>query len=257
MPPAARLGINCSEALSGIVFEAGPSLSVYAAYGEGFRANIGADARGEVFDPETTRSGEIGAKLGALGGRLTGTVAAFEFGKSNMLAADPVNPGFSLPVGAARSRGLEVDLDGRLPGKLTLLFSYAYVDAEARRDVRDPDFGLAIRAGDPLINIPKHSLSLQLARDVAVEDTSLRIGSGVQHVGKRLGEAATSFHLPNHTLVRLFATWDVTDRLELSGQVTNLFDDTWYANSYSRLWVQPGTPRAATVTLRYAFGAQD
>lgn len=241
---------------AGIVFEASPAVSLYAAYGEGFRANIGADARGQIFDPETTRSAEIGAKLSLFDGALEGTLAAFELKKRNVLAADPANPGFSLPIGAARSRGVELDLQGKLPAELILWFSYAYVDAEARRDVADPDFGLAIRAGDPLINIPKHSLNIQLARRFDLGGTGLTLGGGVQHVGRRLGEAATTFFLPSHTLARLFVSAELGDRLELFGEVTNLFDETWYSNSFSRLWVQPGAPRAATATLRYSFGGR-
>jgi len=238
---------------AGIVFEASDAVSVYAAYGEGFRANIGADIAGQVFDPETTKSAEIGAKLSLLNGRVTGTVAAFELKKNNVLAADPNNPGFSQSIGAARSRGFEVDLNGRLPGDFDLWLSYAYVDAEARRDVGDVDFGLAIRAGDPLINIPKHSLNVQLAKTLALGETSLTLGGGVQHVGERLGQAATTFFLPDYTLARLFASWRVNDRVELFGEVTNLFDQNFYPNSFSTLWVQPGQPRAASVRLSYSF----
>jgi iron complex outermembrane receptor protein len=35
--------------------------------------------------------------------------------------------------------------------------------------------------------------------------------------------------------------------------VTNLFDEHWYANSYSPLWVQPGAPRTGTIGLRARF----
>lgn len=241
---------------AGIVYDATPAIALYAAYGEGFRPNLGADVRGQLFDPETTRSAEIGTKLSLFDGRLTGTLAAFSLTKRNVLAADPGNPGFSLPVGAARSRGVELDLEGRLPGDLTLWFSYAFVDAEARRDVADPDFGLAIRAGDPLINIPRHNLNVQLARRFDLGGTPLDLGAGVQHVGRRLGEAGVDFFLPAHTLVRLFATARLSERLELFGEVTNLFNERWYANSFSQLWVQPGMPRAGAVTLRYAFGGR-
>jgi iron complex outermembrane receptor protein len=241
---------------AGIVYDATPVVALYAAYGEGFRPNLGADVRGQLFDPETTRSAEIGTKLSLFDGRLTGTLAAFSLSKRNVLAADPGNPGFSLPVGAARSRGVELDLEGRLPGDLTLWFSYAFVDAEARRDVADPDFGLAIRAGDPLINIPRHNLNVQLARRFDLGGTPLDLGAGVQHVGRRLGEAGVDFFLPAHTLVRLFATARLSERLELFGEVTNLFNERWYANSFSQLWVQPGMPRAGAVTLRYAFGGR-
>lgn len=241
---------------AGIVYEASTAVSLYAAYGEGFRANIGATASGRIFDPETTRSAEVGLKLSLFDGGLDGTVALFTLAKRNVLAADPANPGFSIPIGRARSRGVEIDLQGRLPGDVSLWFSYAYVDAEARRAVADPDFSRAINVGDPLINIPKHSLNVQLARRFAIGETGLTLGGGVQHVGRRLGEVGTSFFLPAHTLGRLFATVEIADRVELFGEITNLFGETWYANSYSQLWVQPGAPRAASVALRYRFGGR-
>jgi len=248
---ANRRSSNRFSPQAGIVFEASGAVSLYAAHGQGFRANIGADVNGRVFDPETTKSAEIGAKLSFAG--LTGTVSLFELKKTNVLAADPANPGFSLPIGAARSRGAEVELTGKLPGDVDLWFSYAYVNAEARRDVLDPDFALAIRAGDPLINIPKHSLNVQLAKSFAVGSGEVTVGGGVQHVGERLGEAATTFLLPDYSLARLFARWRLNERVELFGEVTNLFDETYYANSFSTLWVQPGQPRATSVRLSYSF----
>lgn len=237
---------------AGIVWEASPALSLYAAYGEGFRSNLGADAAGQLFDPEVSRSIELGAKFD-LAEKLTGTVAVFDLTKSNVLAADAANPGFSLPIGKAGSRGLEVDLTGELPGGVELLLSYAFVDAEARADVLDPNFSLQINRGDRLINIPKHSFNMQLAREFTLGDSTLRLGSGVQHVGKRLGETATAFELPSYTLVRAFASWRPSDHLEVFGEVRNLLNEQWYANSFANLWVQPGAPRTASVGVRVGF----
>jgi len=45
----------------------------------------------------------------------------------------------------------------------------------------------------------------------------------------------------------------VTERVEVSAFLDNALDETWYANSYSRLWLQPGAPRTASVGLRYRF----
>ncbi|MCL6250579.1 TonB-dependent siderophore receptor [Altererythrobacter sp. KTW20L] len=236
---------------AGIVWEAAPALSLYAAYGEGFRSNLGADAAGQLFDPEISRSMEVGAKFD-LADRLTGTVALFDLTKSNVLASDPANPGFALPIGKAGSRGFEVDVNGEIGG-VEVLLSYAYVDAEARADVLDPNFSLQINRGDRLINIPRHSLNLQLAREFMLGDSTLRLGSGVQHVGKRLGETATTFDLPAYTLVRAFASWQPSENLELFGEVRNLFNEEWYANSFASLWVQPGAPRTASIGIRAGF----
>ena len=237
----------------GLVWSAVPSLSLFAAYGEGFRSNIGATAKGEIFEPETSRSFEAGLRFTLLDGDLTGTLAYFDLRKSQVLAADPANPGFSLPIGKAGSQGVEFDLNGRLPGGVEALLSYAYVEAEARSDVLDPNFSLQIRKGDRLINIPAHTANAQLARDFDVGGTEVRLGAGVQYVGERLGETGTRFELPAYTLGRLFGSWRATDRVEVFGEVQNLFDETYYTNSFATLWVQPGTPRTGSVGVRLRF----
>lgn len=238
---------------AGIVYRLSDPLTLYAAYGEGFRANIGTDVRGTIFDPETSRSTEVGIKLSTLGGRLNGTVALFQLDKENVLASDTANPGFSVAVGKARSRGVELDLTGRLPGDVDLLLSYAYIDAQARSSVLDPNFSFQIRPGDPLINIPDHNLNLQATKRFAVAGRSTMIGAGVHYVGERSGETGTGFTLPSHTLFRMFGDMALTDRTTLFVSIQNLFDDHWYANSYSPLWVQPGAPRTAAIGLRTRF----
>ncbi|MEE4450822.1 TonB-dependent siderophore receptor [Novosphingobium resinovorum] len=238
---------------AGMVYRLSDPLTVYAAYGQGFRANVGTDVNGVIFDPETSESIEAGLKLTLLGGALNGTLAAFQLTKANVLATDPNSPGYSLAIGKARSRGVEFDLNGRLPGGIDVLLSYAYVDAEARSSMKDPNYQLQISPGDPLINIPRHNLNLQLSRAFAIGRRKAQIGAGMQHVGKRSGETGTGFMLPSHTLFRLFGKVEVLEQLELFGSVTNLFDEHWYANSYSPLWVQPGTPRSGTVGLRARF----
>jgi iron complex outermembrane receptor protein len=235
------------------VVEASSSLSLYAAYGEGFRSNIGADAAGRIFDPEVSKSFETGAKFSLLDNALTGTLSLFALRKSNVLAADPANPGFSVPIGKAGSKGVELDLAGKLPGKVAFMLSYAFVDAEARANVLDPNFALSVRKGDRLINIPRHSLNAQISKGIAIGDRELRLGSGMQHVGRRLGETATTFTLPAYTLVRLFANVQLTSNVEITGEVKNLFNETYYTNSFAAFWVQPGSPRTASVGVRFRF----
>ena len=238
---------------AGIVYELAKPVSVYAAYGEGFRANIGTDVTGAIFDPETSRSKEVGIKMSALAGKLNGTLAVFQLDKTNVLASDTGNPGFSVAIGKARSRGVELDVNGRLPGNVDVLLSYAYIDAEARSTLLEPNFNFQIRPGDPLVNIPRHNINVQAAKRFAVAGRTVQIGGGVQHVGERSGETGTAFTLPAHTLVRVFGDVELRNGITLFGAIQNLFDAQWYANSYSPLWVQPGTPRTATVGLRANF----
>jgi iron complex outermembrane receptor protein len=237
----------------GLVYEPIKAVSFYASYGKGFRPNTGQDAHGVAFAPETTKSYEIGTKFETPDKNLSGTIAFFKTDKTNVLTADPVNAGFSLAVGAAQSKGAEVDVTARLPLSLRVTVSYAYVDAFISKSLLDPDFARPLAAGSPLINVPAHSGNLLLFRDFALGDRMLSLGGGVNYVDKRLGETGTTFFLPSYTLVKLFGTFEVTEKLKVSAEVNNLFDKVYYPNSYAQLWVNPGTPRTWSVRGVYSF----
>ncbi|AEG47855.1 TonB-dependent siderophore receptor [Sphingobium chlorophenolicum L-1] len=232
---------------AGIVWKLSEPINLYAAYGEGFRPNTGASVSGDTFDPETSRSIELGAKLSA--GGMTATASLFELRKANILTSDIANPGFSIAVGKVRSRGAELELSGRLPGAIDVLLSYTYLDAEVISGTRNVN-GVAISPGDRLLNVPKHTLSAQASRAFPVAGCELKLGGAVLHVSSRLGEVGTTFELPAYTTVRLFGSYALTENIEASIVVSNLFDTTYFVNSYARLWVQPGAPRTALATLK-------
>jgi iron complex outermembrane receptor protein len=238
---------------AGIIFEPTQDLTFYAAYAKGFRPNSGFDFNRNPFEPEKTKSAEVGVKFQAFDGKLQGTLAAFKMTKTNVITADPVNQGFSVAIGKARSKGIELETSGELPGAVRFMFSYAYTKAESASDVREPDFGKLVAAGDPLLNIPKHNVNLLVFKDFKVNDRKLTLGGNVKHVSKRLGETGTTFFLPSYTIVRLNASYEINDHLEVSAQVNNLFDKKYYPASYATLWVLAGEPRTyqARITYRY------
>ncbi len=242
-----------SSPQAGVVYEITPSLSAYAAYGENFRPLSGAAFDGSPFEPNQSRSAEVGVKFDLLDGALSATASVFRLTQDNLLVADPVNAGFSIAAGEASSRGVEFDLSGQPAEGLTVWLSYAWIDAQLDNDVLDFNFALPLREGDRLLNIPEHALSVQVAKDLVALGRPLRIGGGVQYVGDRLGEAGTTFELPSYTVARAFAAWDVTEAITLGAEIDNLFDETYYANSFSQLWVRPGEPRAWRLTANWRF----
>ena len=237
----------------GAVWRATPSVSLYATYGENFRPLSGADFAGNAFNPNLSESLEAGIKYATADGRMSVTASVFSIQQGNILVADPVNAGFTLAAGEAQSRGFEFDFNGEIVEGLNLWVSYAYVDAEVENAVADPDFGKLIPPGDGLLNIPDHTLNVQLAYSTQIAQRDVRVGGGVLHVSDRLGEVGTTFELPDYTLARVFAEAELTEGVRLRLDIDNLFDTTWYSNSISQLWVQPGTPRNARVTASFAF----
>ena len=235
----------------GVVYRAGDALSLYATYGENFRPLSGADAQGNGFEPNQSTSVEAGAKF-SLGG-IDGTVAVFQVKQKNILVAADASAATQLAIGKARSQGLEIDLQGEITKDLSLWASYAYVDAKTSNTFNDPNFGVAVPAGSRLLNVPKHTLSLQLVNSMAVAGRGLQFGGGLLYVGQRSGEFTTNFKLPAYTVARAFAAYGLTKSTTLRLDVDNLFSETYYTNSFSALWVQPGTPRSARVSAAFKF----
>jgi iron complex outermembrane recepter protein len=238
---------------AGLTFKLSDAISLYTAFARGFRPNTGFDAQRNPFAPEETKSAEVGLKFQLLDGEVTGNIAAFKMTKTNVLTADPVNAGQSIAIGGAESKGIEFDLSGRLPGRITVMLSFAHTDAVSSSNVLDPDFGRVVASGDPLLNIPKTNASLLVLKDFDIDGRKLTVGGGVKHVSRRLGETGTTFFLPGYTLLRLQAAYEVMRNLSLTAEVTNLTDKVYYPASFAALWVYPGAPRQFQVRAIYKF----
>jgi iron complex outermembrane receptor protein len=251
-----RQTVTAFSPQGGVVVQPTDTISLYASYGKGFRPNSGQDFFGRTFEPERSKSYEVGAKYTSPDQRITASVALYDMRKTNILTADP-NPehsGFVLAVGSARSKGVEFDLNAKLPYDFNLMVAYAYTDAYWTSAVRDADFSQQILAGDPLLNVAKNSGNVMLTKDFAIGgERTATLGAGVQYIGKRLGETATQYYLPDVTLVRVIGSVDVADNITVSGNVDNLFNKRWFANSYSALWTFPGSPRSFSVRAQYRF----
>ena len=246
----------------GAVYLVTEGFSIYASYGEGFRQQTGSDFEGNQFAPNITESAEFGFKadLSAYFDDVSGiiTLTAFQVDQSNILVNDDrpeaVAAGFfSFTAGEARSRGVELDASVFTDNGFSFWFSYAYTDAEFRNSNPDADFGARIDVGDPLINSPKHQLSIQASKAFNIQNLPVQAGGGMQHTGKRLGWTGFDFFLPSFTTFRAFAQVEPVDGLAIRLDVDNIFNETFYTNSFADVWVEPGAPRRFRLTASYAF----
>jgi iron complex outermembrane receptor protein len=237
----------------GLVVQAKPTLVLYATYGENFRPLSGTDARGAGFEPNQSSSIEGGAKFSLNDGAIDANLALFKVEQRNILVVDDPSALTLAAIGKARSHGLELDLSGELAQGLNLWASYAYVDAKTANAFNDPNFGAPVPQGTPLLNVPKHSLSLQLVKSMQLRGNGLQLGGGLVHVGRRSGEFITGFELPSYTVARGFVGYEVSKSTTLRLDVDNLFDRSYYTSSFSTLWVQPGAPRNARLSAAFKF----
>ncbi|MBB3861553.1 iron complex outermembrane receptor protein [Novosphingobium hassiacum] len=238
---------------AGALYQVTDVISIYGGYGQGFRPNSGVNAAGSPFAPEYSKSYEIGARFAAPGDAVSGSISAYSMKKNNILTADPANAGFSIAGGEAKSKGIEVDFNAKLPGDISILANYAYTDAYWTTTSSDKDFGFLILPGDRLINIPKHAANLIVSKGFLIGENRATFGAGMNYTGKRLGETASTFELPGFVTARLLASLELSDGVKITGDVTNLFDKQYYAASYSQYWINPGAPRMFTVKATFSF----
>ena len=111
----------------GAVFELLPGVSAFADYSQGYRG-VGFFNTGGAPKPEEAEQTEGGLKL-ALPSGLSSTLSFFTITRRNVVSLLPGNPVLSQQVGEQRSQGFDIDLTWQpLPG-LSMLASYAHVDA--------------------------------------------------------------------------------------------------------------------------------
>lgn len=238
----------------GLVFEANENITLYSSYAEGFRPNSGSDVDGVAFDPEESKSYEVGMKWSTPDNTFNGTLAIYKSEKSNVLSADPVNAGFSAALGEAESKGIELDIAANLNEDTTLTLAYAYTDAYTSNDIINYDWGVEILAGSPLINVAKNTGNVTLRHFFAVDGKDADVGVSVNYVGERLGETIDpNYILPSYTVVRAFGSVRLSNELKVMFDVDNLFDKEYYASSYSALWTMPGSPLTYRVSFKYQF----
>lgn len=243
-----RQSPSATSPRAAITWAPSEALSAYASWGRSFRYNQGADATGGAFAPEEGEAWEAGVKW-RLGQAFSGTASVYRIEKENILVNDPANAGFSIPVGAARSQGAELEATLILPAGVSATAVYAYTDTEITRDTR------AGLVGSALSNVPLHSAAVYANwRSNGDEPGSVSLGGGVVYVGERAGDDANSgFKLPGYTTVRANLGYQMSRAISLHLDVENLADAYYLESSYSNVWITPGAPRSVTFRVRAAF----
>ncbi len=184
--------------------------------------------------PEESLSREIGADLGFAGGRGTLGVTLFRDDVDNLIqgaGATSVNV-----AGTSRRQGVELALGYALTPGVDLGLDYTYTEAKAAD-------------GTPLTRRPRHEIGVHATAQTFGGRGS--VSADLRHVaGSHDAEWWTGSwtpavtELPEFTTVNLAARYQLTDQLELTGRVVNLFDA-----DYSESWGYYGQERTAYLGL--------
>ncbi|WP_099268326.1 TonB-dependent siderophore receptor [Pseudomonas sp. ICMP 561] len=236
----------------GVVYQPTEALSLYGNYSESFVPNETVSDDNKTFDPEEGRSYEVGLKYNP-SDRLNVNVAVFDIVKKNVVT--PVTVGTITTnelTGKAGSRGLELDVTGKLAERWDMIGTYAYTHTEVLDDAQ--------AKGKRLTNAPMHTASLYLTHHLAFPEQTgqWHVGGGARYVGERAGDKENTFFMDSYTVADAFLRWDLPTkdyktRLQLN--VDNLFDKEYYPSGTgsSEVQINVGEARTARLTASVTF----
>ncbi len=228
------------SASAGVVVRVGDATSLFGSFSESFAPTL-FTRDGTLFDPSFGTQYEIGAKVGLMGGRVLGTVTLFDLENTGVLSFFlDENSVFQVEQGGTHgSRGVELEVNGRVMDRLYVLASYAYLDGEVREDP-------AYDEGTPLGGSPEHSGSLWADFQATPR---LSIGAGVFHVDERKAFLSSQLFMPAHTLVDASIAYALTSAIDLRLVGRNLGDARHYQGG-SGPFGRPGATRSIVLEAK-------
>jgi iron complex outermembrane receptor protein len=245
--------------LGGVIYKITDELSTYVSYTQSLKptstiANFSSTNPDYVItggvQPEEGTQWETGLKYDNK--RISGTLAFYDIEKKNVLVAQlnsTTNVTEATAAGKVRSRGIELDVTGRLSDNWSMIGSYSYTDA---RVTEDP-----IYFGKQLQNVAMNTASLYLVYDFGtLLPGRLRVGAGAHYAGDRPGDALNTFVLPSYTVADTFATYETKyQKLPVIYQfnVKNLFNQVYYPSAVSAPNIAVGDARRFSLAATVKF----
>lgn len=243
---------------AGVVFELDGVHALYASYTSIFEPQPLRTMAGDYLDPLRGKALEAGVKADYLDGQLQASAAVFHIRQENLAEYAGYVGDFEeryKPVAGVRSRGVELQVAGRITPAWNVNASYTY--AHIRSADGQPVFGSQL-----MTTLPAHTARLFTTYRLPGAASAWKIGGGVRWQSAFDGkvwppsETATDYAIvrqKGYALVDLTAQFDVTPKLTLSASVRNLFDRRYYAGMGLFETAYRGEARSALVTVHYRF----
>ncbi len=245
----------------GVTYELNDKVNIFASYTESFSAQIipvGVNTidPGEVFDPLTSNQIELGTKTTFFKNRLLAQLSFYNINRKGRLIEDPgAGAGIVqlLQVGDETSRGVELDVTGRISNNLTLTANYAFNEVE----ILDDEFAIQqLELGN---NNPQHTAGFWGKYSFTngfLKNAAIGLG------GRYVSESQIADTAPNRINDFIFFPSYFTSRaglfyryanIDFALNVNNIFDERYFVGGLNAGRVFPGAPRNFLVTIGYSF----
>ncbi|HVY08129.1 MAG TPA: TonB-dependent receptor [Burkholderiales bacterium] len=246
---SARYAVTDNFALRGAAYKAfrAPTLdNLYRAYaipGGIFQPNA-------ALTPERLTGGEAGFDIDY--SRVHGQVTYYEDTIRDLITSRNLDPselpaGFffgtrNINAGKARTRGIEAEFSWQFAPAWSALFSYAYVDAKILENDADP-----ATVGHTQGGIPRQQGSVGLGYEPG---NGFKASTRVRSAQAYYADNAGTLPVGSHTVVDVYAAYAFSKRVEVFGQVQNLFDQTYIAQNSGNATPYLGQPFTAFAGVR-------
>ncbi|MDR2281913.1 MAG: TonB-dependent receptor [Sphingobacterium sp.] len=233
-----------------------PTFTSYALYDQSFQEQSGSLVNGEAADPSRGKNIELGFKKTFFKEQLLIGLTGYHLKRTNITTpVGPNNPGFVEQSGEATSKGIELDINGRISPSLQVMFNYAYTDAKISKD-NSPE-----RVGMMLYGTAKHISNAWLyytLRGGALE--GLGFSAGYEWQAKRAAwPVVAEKYLPNDLFSVDLGTSYKKDNYHIALLVNNVLNKYNYTGFYPKAWGythygwRAAPPTSFRLTLGYTF----
>lgn len=223
----------------------------YISYSTSFEPVTQAPQAGEgTFDPTEGEQLEVGVKWSRPDDSLMVTASVYDLRQTNVLKSiDGTTPTAYEQVGEIKSRGFELEAQGRISRNLSLIGAYSYNDSKISESNKPAEVGMK---ND---RVPRHQASLW---GKYLFDNGLDIALGARHTGTSWARN-NAFSVSRYTLLDLALGYEC-GKLDprcagLRGQVnvSNLTDKFYAASCSGAYACFVGNERVITASLDYQW----
>lgn len=238
---------------AGLVYDLTDHLSAYASYTDIFQPQNKRDASGDLLDPITGESSELGIKGAFMNGRLNASFAVFHIVQDGLGQAtgefrngDPNQPIYEAAEGAT-SQGFEVQLSGRLAEGWQATLGYTQFNLEdAEGNDVNTNFPTKLLRLFTTYRLPGAWHKLTIGGGVTWQNHSYTFAANPSGQQVRIGQDP-------YSLVSLMARYDFNEQLSAQVNVNNVLDEEYYSifSAYDQFTY--GAPRSVEVSVEYQF----
>lgn len=237
----------------GVVYTPLTEVSLYGTYTKGYQPQSALTIAnpavyGGPFDPLISNMVEAGAKMEFLQKRLSVNVAAYRIEQNNILKSANAagNPDLLEQIGQQQSKGIEVEVYGRILPNLSITTNYAYNVTKITESEKEAEIGKI------LPNAPKSQGGVWAKYTFAGKALK---GLGIAAGGNFATTRATDsdiLTLPGYAVANA-ALYYTVDKFKIGVNFNNMFNQTYWVGGFDYNRLFPGTPRNWMASMGYTF----